>query len=259
NLIDLQDDQLRRIRGNHIAHVFQNPQHTLDPVYTIGDQIAEAITFHQDVGETESHKRGVDLLDRVGIPNAEERVDDYPHEFSGGMKQRVAIAMALAPDPDLLVADEPTTALDLTTQAQLLELIADIQDERDMTVVFVTHDMGIVANIADWVAVMYGGKIMERGGVADVINEPGHPYTQALLQCLPGRGEELQPIGGDLPDPRQPPDGCRFHPRCEHAVESCRTGDQPAFGSVGTGKQEASCVFYGPTFDATEIGGETDD
>ena len=237
------DSYLRTVRGDRISYVFQNPQGALDPVYSVGEQLAEVVGYHRDATAGEARARAVDLLDRVGIPDAPARADDYPHEFSGGMKQRVVVAMALANDPDLLIADEPTTALDVTIQAQLLDLIADLQAERDMAVLFVTHDLGVVAGIADRVVVLYGGKVMERGTVYDVFERPAHPYTRALLRCLPGRGGGMDPIGGEPPDPADPPGGCRFHPRCPHAVGACRTGDQPPEYDATVGG-EVSCVFY---------------
>mgnify|MGYP000633810955 CR=1 FL=1 len=221
--------ELQGYRGGRIGHVFQNPLGALDPVYTIGEQVVEAIRLHRDVSKSEARERAVDLLDRVGIGDVEERIDDYPHQFSGGMKQRVVIAMALACDPDLLIADEPTTALDVTIQAQVLRLLSDLQAEREMGLLFVTHDLGVVAEIADRVVVMYAGKVMERGDVDEVFANPSHPYTRALLRCLPGRGRAFETIDGTLPDPTEPPAGCRFHPRCSHAVEACRGGDQPTF------------------------------
>ena len=244
DLTNLSEKQLRSYRGDRIAHVFQNPGNALDPVYTVGDQLVETIRYHRDVSKATARERAIDLLDRVGIPNAPGRVDEYPHEFSGGMRQRVVVAMALANDPDLLIADEPTTALDVTIEAQVLELLAEIQDERDMAMLYVTHDLGVVAELADRVVVMYAGKVMERGPVEDVFRRPAHPYTQALLRSMPGRGER-ESIGGSLPDPSDPPAGCRFHPRCPHAVEDCRTGDQPSLHEDGV--QHVSCVYYDST------------
>ena len=225
DLTTLDDETLRSLRGDRIAHVFQNPQGALNPVYTVGWQIVEAIQLHDDVTREAARDRAIDLLDRVGIPEATRRFDDYPHEFSGGMKQRVAIAMALATNPDLLIADEPTTALDVTIQNQILSLLDDLQTEFDMSVLLITHDLGVVAEVADRVVVMYAGKVMERGGVFDVFERPSHPYTRALLDCLPGRGDGAASIGGRLPSPIDPPAGCRFHPRCEYAVDACREGD----------------------------------
>ncbi|AHG03092.1 peptide ABC transporter ATP-binding protein [Halobacterium sp. DL1] len=244
NLAALSSRELEAYRGCRIGHVFQNPQGALDPVYTVGDQLVEAIRLHRDVPKSVARERAIELLDRVGIGDVEERIDDYPHQFSGGMKQRVVIAMALACDPDLLIADEPTTALDVTIQAQVLRLLDDLQDERGMAMVFVTHDLGVVAEIADRVVVMYAGKVMETGDVYQVFENPSHPYTKALLNCLPGRGRALETIGGTLPDPTDPPEGCRFHPRCPHAEPACEEGDQPAFEDVG-GEHDVSCVLYG--------------
>ncbi|WP_458207960.1 ABC transporter ATP-binding protein [Haladaptatus sp. NG-SE-30] len=248
---------LDSIRGDRIAYVFQNPQGALDPVYTIGDQIVEAIGLHRDVSRTRARKRAIELLDRVGIPDPVERFDDYPHEFSGGMKQRVVIAMALSCDPDLLVADEPTTALDVTTQASILELLQTLQEEREMAVLFVTHDLGVVAQIADRVVVLYAGKVMERGDVFDIFDRPAHPYTRALLESVPRRGRDPEPIGGSLPDPTDPPSGCRFHPRCPHATTDCRRDAQPPIRAVTDDDHRASCVYYGDDHDATRLDPDT--
>ncbi|PSQ46897.1 peptide ABC transporter ATP-binding protein [Halobacteriales archaeon SW_6_65_15] len=260
DLLAATDAEVRSLRGDRIAHVFQNPQGALDPVYSIGEQLVEAVQIHRDVPTEQARQRAIRLLDRVGIPDPAERIDEYPHEFSGGMKQRVVIAMALATDPDLLVADEPTTAVDVTTQSQILDLLAELQDERGMAIVFVTHDLGVAAQIADRVVVMYAGEVMERGDVYDVFDRPAHPYTRALLDCLPRRDRDPEPIEGSFPDPTDPPDGCRFHPRCPHAVAECRDGGQPPLESVaevangtaedgGTPEADrqdhcASCVYY---------------
>ncbi len=241
---------LQDYRGGRIGHVFQNPLGALDPVYTIGDQVVEAIRLHRDVSKSGARDRAADLLDRVGIGDVEDRIDDYPHQFSGGMKQRVVVAMALACDPDLLIADEPTTALDVTIQAQVLRLLSDLQEERGMGLLFVTHDLGVVAEIADRVVVMYAGKVMERGDVHDVFEHPSHPYTKALLRCLPGRGRAFETIGGSLPDPTDPPQGCRFHPRCDHAVPACKEGTHPDFEGVPDAPDhEVSCLLYGDEHD----------
>ncbi|WP_459190751.1 ABC transporter ATP-binding protein [Halosimplex sp. J119] len=257
DLTDLSESALESYRGGRIGHVFQNPQDALDPVYTVGAQVVEAIRIHREVSKSEARAEAIDLLDRVGIGDAAARFDDYPHQFSGGMKQRAVVAMALACDPDLLIADEPTTALDVTIQRQVLDLLADLQAERGMALLFVTHDLGVVAEIADRVVVMYAGNVMETGDVYDVFEAPAHPYTRALLACLPGRGERFETIGGSIPDPTDPPAGCRFHPRCSHAVPECEEGDQPAFRSVESNDAEpdssgsatpadhqASCVLY---------------
>ncbi|MFB6194023.1 MAG: ABC transporter ATP-binding protein [Halobaculum sp.] len=252
-LTDLPDKRLREIRGGRIAHVFQNPQGALNPVYSVGTQIAETLHLHEDVSDEEGRARAIDLLDRVGIPDAAERVDEYPHEFSGGMKQRVVIAMALAADPDLLIADEPTTALDVSIQAQILDLFQELQDEFDMSMLFITHDLGVVAQLADRVVVMYSGKVMERADVFDLFEQPAHPYTRALLDCRPGQGEDRRVIEGSLPSPVDPPDGCRFHDRCPNAVAECREGDQPPMHAIQGTDQEASCVFYGPGRDPSSL------
>ncbi|MFC7250269.1 ABC transporter ATP-binding protein [Halomicroarcula sp. GCM10025324] len=263
NLLDLSERQLRTIRGDRIAHVFQNPQDALNHCFTVGWQIREAIQTHEDVGKRAARERAITLLDRVGIPDATSRYDEYPHEFSGGMRQRVVVAMALASNPDLLVADEPTTALDVTIQAQLLDLLEEIQDEFGMSILLITHDLGVVAELADRVVVMYAGRVMERGGVYDVFDAPAHPYTMAMFDCLPGRGRDLRTIEGTLPDLRDPPAGCRFASRCDFAREECRRGSQPPLYDLGNG-QDASCVYYGPDGDPEVLrngleGGETDE
>ena len=256
-LTDMPMKELLEIRGERIAHVFQNPQGALNPVYSIGKQIAETLHLHRDdVSKQEGRERAIDLLDRVGIPDATKRVDEYPHEFSGGMKQRAVIAMALAADPDLLIADEPTTALDVSIQAQILDLLRDLQEEFEMSIIFVTHDLGVVAEIADSVVVMYAGKVMERGDVYDLFEDPAHPYTQALLNCRPGQGGERTIIEGSLPSAMNPPEGCRFNPRCPHAVEECRTNDQPPMYERAATDQEVSCVHYGEGFDPSVVSGE---
>ncbi|SIR58268.1 peptide/nickel transport system ATP-binding protein [Haladaptatus litoreus] len=257
NVLDCSSRELREIHGNKIAYVFQNPQNALDPVYTVGAQVAESVQFHQDVSDGVAKERAIDLLDRVGIPKAEVRSNDYPHEFSGGMRQRVVIAMALAGEPDLLIADEPTTALDVTIEAQILDLLRDLQDERDMAILFVTHDLGVVAEIADRVVVMYAGKVMERGDVRAIFDQPSHPYTQALLACLPGQGNGLQPIGGSMADPISPPAGCRFHPRCPHAIDTCARNGQPPLQGVRN-DQKASCIFHRSDRDSSVVLDETE-
>jgi len=231
--------RLRSLRGAEIAHVFQNPQDALNPVHTVGWQVAEVVQIHEDVSRRAARKRAVDLLDRVEVPDPATTADAYPHELSGGMKQRVLVAVALAGEPDLLIADEPTTALDVTIQAQILDLLADLQAEFDMAVLFVTHDLGVVARVADRVVVLYAGKVMERAPVGRLFDAPAHPYTRALLACLPGRGESNGAIPGELPDAADPPAGCRFAPRCPFAVEDCHEGDHPPLAPVadeaGTG------------------------
>jgi peptide/nickel transport system ATP-binding protein len=251
DLAAMSEAELRRVRGAEIAYVFQDPETALNPVYPVGWQIREAIQLHRDVADADARERAIELLDAVGIPDATARVDDYPHELSGGMRQRAVIAMALAADPKLLVADEPTTALDATVQAGILELLADLQRERDMAVLLVTHDLGVVAEVADRVVVLYAGKVMETGDVYALFDDPAHPYTRALFDCLPGRRGGAS-IEGSLPDPTDPPPGCRFAPRCPHAVEACRTGGQPPLYERPNGLR-ASCVHYGPGGDPSVL------
>ena len=251
-LLEMSEPELRQIRGYNIAHIFQNPQDAMNHCYTVGWQIVEALQVHQDVSNEAARARAVDLLDKVGIANASARFDEYPHEFSGGQKQRVMIAMALVGDPDLLIADEPTTALDVTVQAQILTLLDDLQDEFDMGVLFVTHDLGVVAEIADRIVVMYSGKVMERGNVLDIFDDPAHPYTRQLLGCLPEFGGGDGGIPGRLPDPVDPPSGCRFASRCNYAEEDCRTGEQPDETEITQG-QHVSCIHYQPGRDPSTV------
>ncbi|MFC5971794.1 ABC transporter ATP-binding protein [Halomarina salina] len=246
---------LRRIRGGDIAHVFQNPQDALNHCYTVGWQIVEAVQMHEDVSKAEARKRAIELLNEVGIANPAARLDDYPHEFSGGQKQRVMIAMALVTNPDLLIADEPTTALDVTVQSQILKLLGRLQEEYGMGILFITHDLGVVAEIADHVVVMYAGKVMERGTVYEIFEQPSHPYTRALLECLPGGGRAAAGIRGTLPDPTDPPDGCRFAPRCEYAVDDCFEGGQPEEARL-TDDHCVSCVYYQSGYDESAITGD---
>ncbi|MDY6838488.1 MAG: ABC transporter ATP-binding protein [Thermodesulfobacteriota bacterium] len=224
DLVGLSDEEMQRVRGREIAMVFQEPMTSLNPVFTIGDQIAEAILVHEAKAQAVA-KRCVRLLADVGIPDAEARLKDYPHQLSGGQRQRVMIAMALACNPKLVIADEPTTALDVTVQAQILDLFGELQKRRDMAVLYITHDLGVVRKIADRVYVMYAGIIVEQGRASDIFHDPCHPYTQGLLASLPDRmkrGKKLKSIPGTVPDPAFKPKGCPFHPRCGLAVASCR-------------------------------------
>lgn len=251
-LVGLNENELRSLRGRRISYVFQNPQNALDPVYSIGEQLIETIERVTARSGERARTQAITLLEDVGIPTPSSRLDEYPHQFSGGMQQRVLLAMALAGDPDLLVADEPTTAVDVTIEAGIVKLLRELQNERGMAILFVTHDLGVVAEIADRVVVLYGGKVMERGDVDDIFDRPAHPYTRALFRCLPGYGERLKPIGGDPVDAASPPEGCRFHPRCSHAVEKCRGGENPAMHEVRS-NQTAACIYYSSGYDAAEL------
>jgi peptide/nickel transport system ATP-binding protein/oligopeptide transport system ATP-binding protein len=227
DLMQASDREMREARGSEIAMIFQDPMTSLNPVYRVGWQIAEQIRAHEKVSGREANARAVELLRSVGIPQPERRVDDYPHEFSGGMRQRVMIAMALSCNPDLLIADEPTTALDVTIQAQILDLIRDLRETRGSSVVLITHDLGVVAGIADRVVVMYAGRVVEQGPVEDVFYDAQHPYTWGLLGSIPRldrvKPRRLTAIRGAPPSLLFPPPGCVFRPRCEHAFEPCTT------------------------------------
>ena len=216
---------MRAVRGNDISMIFQEPMTSLNPVFTVGSQIGEAIALHQRVGKREARVRSIDMLKLVGMAAPEQRVDEYPHQLSGGMRQRVMIAMALSCNPALLIADEPTTALDVTVQAQILELIASLQAKLGMAVLLITHDLGVVAEVADRVAVMYAGRIVEYAPVEQIFARPQHPYTVGLLESLPRMSEgrsRLRVIPGTVPNPAEFPRGCPFHPRCSIAVAPCR-------------------------------------
>jgi len=246
NLLDLTEEEMQDIRGNHISMVFQEPLTSLNPVFTIGDQIEEAIKIHEHVEPQDLRIRCVQLLKDVGIPSAEDRLKDYPHQLSGGQRQRVMIAMALACNPDLIIADEPTTALDVTIQAQIIDLFSSLQEKRSMSVLYITHDLGVVANIADRVYVMYAGIIAEKGITSQIFDEPRHPYTQGLLASLPlrtKRGSRLHSIAGIVPDPAYKPDGCPFHPRCDFAIDTCRVRF-PEMCDYGSGHQSRCPVLY---------------
>ncbi len=225
DLVTATDEQLQSIRGREISMVFQDPMTSLNPVYRVGDQIIEQIEAHKDTPKGEAKERAAELLASVGIPNAKERVDDYPYEFSGGMRQRAMIAMALALEPRILIADEPTTALDVTIQAQIMKLIQQLNEERGLAVVLITHDLGVIAEVADRVLVMYAGQIVEQGTLDDIFYDPQHPYTWGLMGSLTRLDQpppdRLPQIGGQPPSLLAPPPGCRFRPRCPHAFEKC--------------------------------------
>lgn len=225
DLLSLPERNMRHIRGNEISMIFQEPMTSLNPVFTIGYQIAETLQLHQKLTKQEGLKKAVEMLTKVGIPSPEQRVHEYPHQLSGGMRQRVMIAMALACNPKLLIADEPTTALDVTIQAQILDLIRDLRVEMDMSIMLITHDLGVVAETADRVIVMYAGKIVEEASTIDLFETPQHPYTEGLLNSIPKieeRRDRLHVIKGVVPNPLHMPQGCRFNPRCPYAVEKCR-------------------------------------
>ena len=217
--------EMRKIRGNRISMIFQEPMTSLNPVYTVGDQIGEAIILHQQKTPEEARELTLDMLRQVGIPDPTKRIDNYPHEMSGGMKQRVMIAMALVCRPALLIADEPTTALDVTIQAQILDILRRLQREIGMSIWFITHDLGVVAELSHHVAVMYAGKVVEKSDVASLYGKPRHPYTLGLFRSLPrhtGGKKRLEVIQGSVPNPLDLPVGCRFHPRCPHAIDECK-------------------------------------
>ncbi|MDW7738639.1 MAG: ABC transporter ATP-binding protein [Bacillota bacterium] len=224
NIINKSEKEMLSIRGNQISMIFQEPMTSLNPVLTVGEQIREALHVHQNMGNKEARSKSVEMLKLVGIPTPEKRIDQYPFELSGGMRQRVMIAMALACVPELLIADEPTTALDVTIQAQILELIKELQDKLGMSVIIITHDLGIVAETCNYVAVMYSGSIVEYADVDSLFNDPKHPYTAGLFNSLPRHDidrDELEAIKGSVPSPSELPAGCRFAPRCPYAEEIC--------------------------------------
>ena len=228
DLLTAKPSELRKIRGDEMSMIFQDPMTSLNPVHTIGKQLVEAVQLHRDVTNRVARARALELLKAVGIPKAEQRIDDYPHQFSGGMRQRVMIAMALINDPDLLIADEPTTALDVTTQAQILSLMKRLQQDFGSAIIFITHDLGVVAETADDVLVMYAAKVVEQGNVNDLFNRPQHPYTWGLMGSLPRLDADLErlvQIPGQPPSLLRPPNGCRFHPRCPYVMNVCRTVD----------------------------------
>jgi oligopeptide transport system ATP-binding protein len=234
DLLKLPEKNMRKIRGNDIAMIFQEPMTSLNPVFRAGDQIAEAIRLHFDVSKKESQERAVDSLRRVGISSPEQRAKQYPHELSGGMRQRVMIAMALSCEPKLLIADEPTTALDVTIQAQILELIRGIQEETGAALMLITHDLGVVAEMVDEVVVMYAGRVVERGTAEEVLLDPLHPYSEGLIASIPSRamrGKRLNVIKGAVPNPFNMPAGCNFAPRCPYRFDACDAHD-PELGVV---------------------------
>jgi oligopeptide/dipeptide ABC transporter ATP-binding protein len=253
---DEKSEEIRHIRGKEIAMVFQEPMTSLDPLFSIGDQIMEAILYHQDVDKAEARHIAVEMLKKVRMPQPTETIKKYPHQLSGGMRQRVMIAMALSCRPKLLIADEPTTALDVTTEAQILELMRELQQEFGMAIMFITHDLGVIAEMAEEVVVMYLGKVVEQSDIQSLFTDPQHPYTKALLQSIPKVGHKtaarLEAIKGMVPSPRSIPSGCPFHPRCPSFMPGVCDVDAPQLLEVKSGHW-ASCFLYengGKTYDA---------
>ena len=245
DVLKLSQEELEKVRGNDVAMIFQDPMTALNPVMTVGDQIAESIELHQDVTKEEAFEKAKEMLRLVGIPDT--RAGDYPHQFSGGMKQRVVIAIALACSPKLLIADEPTTALDVTIQAQVLALMKNLIANEDMAMLLITHDLGVVAEVCEDVAVMYAGRIIEVGTADDIFNHTMHPYTEGLFDSLPNlkeRGEDLIPIKGLMPDPTNLPPGCAFAPRCPYAVDACREKVPTLTPTVGSAEHRVACTRY---------------
>ena len=244
--------RMRAVRGNEISMIFQEPMSSLNPVYSVGNQITEALRLHRGLRRAEAGAEAVRLLAEVGIPGPEQRVDEYPHQLSGGMRQRVMIAMALSCEPKLLIADEPTTALDVTIQAQILRLMKQLQDEQGTAILFITHDLGVVAEVADDVLVMYAGRVVEHGGVERIYEHPAHPYTQGLMRSIPSLESErkapLATIEGTVPGLLHLPDGCRFHPRCGHAAALCRE-TSPALEDVEA-RHGAACHWTAGSLEA---------
>ncbi|MCQ8783090.1 ABC transporter ATP-binding protein [Mangrovibrevibacter kandeliae] len=246
DLVELPERDVRRIRGGEISLVFQDPMAALNPVYTVGSQVVEAILAHRPIGRKQAMERAIELFRMVGIPAPEVRVNEYPHKLSGGMRQRVTIALALANEPDLLILDEPTTALDVTVQAQILDLVRDLQQRVDTAVLLITHDIGVVREVCEEVIVMYGGRVMERGSVAKLTDDPKHPYTVGLLGSMPQpgmKGRPLQAIPGAVPAPLAMPQGCPFQSRCPHMMEVCTA--MPPLKDPGDGRLVACWLYEG--------------
>jgi len=245
NLLSLSESKMRHVRGNEMSMIFQEPMTSLNPVHKIGVQIYESLLLHQSMSARQARSRAIELLDAVGIPRAAQIVDEYPHQLSGGMRQRVMIAMAISCNPSLLIADEPTTALDVTIQAQILDLMRGLSSERKMSTLLITHDLGVVAEMCNRVAVMYAGKIVEEGSARQVFRNPQHPYTVGLMNSIPkmeGERVRLQPILGNVPSLRNMPQGCRFAPRCPHAMDICRE-KEPAFTELDAGHR-SRCFLH---------------
>ncbi|ALO99229.1 Peptide ABC transporter ATP-binding protein [Streptomyces hygroscopicus subsp. limoneus] len=251
DLLKLKESERRRVRGARLAMIFQDALSSLNPVLTVGDQLGEMFVVHRGMSKKDARAKAVELMDRVRIPAAGERVGQYPHQFSGGMRQRIMIAMALALEPALIIADEPTTALDVTVQAQVMDLLAELQREYRMGLILITHDLGVVADVADRIAVMYAGRIVEQAPVRDIYKTPAHPYTRGLLESIPrldAKGRELYAIKGLPPNLMDIPPGCAFHPRCPMARDVCRT-DEPPLYEVSE-ERGSACHFWRECLDA---------
>ncbi|MDR7316424.1 ABC transporter ATP-binding protein [Brevibacillus nitrificans] len=249
DLLKAKTDRLRHIRGNKISMIFQDPMTSLNPVYSVGDQIAEVIHLHESCSKAEAQQKAAEMLEMVGIPK--DRYDEYPHQFSGGMKQRVVIAMSIACSPNLILADEPTTALDVTIQAQVLELMNDLKVKFNTSLLLITHDLGVVAQVCDRVAIMYAGEIVETGTIEEIFEHPHHPYTIGLFKSIPTldeKADKLKPIAGQMPDPTNLPSGCSFHPRCPHMNELC-SSTQPAMTNVA-GTHFVKCLMHEGKFES---------
>jgi oligopeptide/dipeptide ABC transporter ATP-binding protein len=247
DLTTLPEREMNQVRGGDVAMVFQDPMSSLNPVFPIGDQIGESLRIHRGLTRSAARQAAIDLLAQMGIADPAKRVDAYPHQLSGGMRQRVMMAIALACDPVLLIADEPTTALDVTVQAQIVQLLRELQRARDMAMIFITHDLHLVSDIADRVAVMYAGQVVEEGPVADVLQRPAHPYTRALLSCIPRGGKgaravRMQPIPGAMPSALHLPAGCRFQARCAHAQPRC--GEAPVPLQAAGAQRAVRCIRW---------------
>ncbi|MEW9111465.1 ABC transporter ATP-binding protein [Cytobacillus gottheilii] len=247
DLVTLTDDQMCKIRGNDISMIFQEPMTSLNPVLTIGEQIIEVLMYHQKLNKSQARTKAVEMLELVGFSRAKALVDEYPHRLSGGMRQRVMIAIAMSCNPKLLIADEPTTALDVTIQAQILDLMKDLSKKYDTSILLITHDLGVVSEVADKVVVMYCGQVVEEAMVEDLFDEPLHPYTIGLMGSIPSLDDDLdrlQSIEGNVPPPEHFPQGCRFAPRCPHAFDKCRSA-LPALMDVEGGSRKVRCFLHG--------------
>ncbi|MGP3959327.1 ABC transporter ATP-binding protein [Nonomuraea sp. 3N208] len=250
NLLKLSEEARTQVRGQRIAMIFQDALSALNPVFTVGWQISEMFRVHRGMSKSDSMRRAIELMDRVRIPAARQRVNDYPHQFSGGMRQRIMIAMSIALDPEVLIADEPTTALDVTVQAQIMELLAELQRESQMGLILITHDLGVVADVADKISVMYAGRIVENAPVHDIYRSPAHPYTKGLLESIPRvdlKGQDLYAIKGLPPNLLELPTGCAFHPRCPYRQDNCVTDSPPLYQISGT--RGSACHYWREVLD----------